>query len=74
MSSLIKTGLIWGTKKLTNNWIRIHNIIAFINSNYMAKYTENSRETFGKEATETKIDKFKSAPYFQVHYRYQVMA
>ena len=34
----------------TNNWIRIHDVIAFINSNYIAKYAENSRETFRKQA------------------------
>lgn len=34
----------------TNNWVRIHDVIAFINSNYIAKYAENSRETFRKQA------------------------
>ena len=34
----------------TNNWIRIHDVIAFINSNYIAEYAENSRETFRKQA------------------------
>lgn len=34
----------------TNNWIRIHDVIAFINANYSAKYAENSRETFRKQA------------------------
>ena len=29
-----------------NNWIRIHDIIAFANSNYGTTYAENSRETF----------------------------
>ena len=30
----------------TNNWIRIHDVIAFANSNYGMTYAENSRETF----------------------------
>lgn len=34
----------------TNEWIRIHDIIAFIASNYKVKYAENSRETFRKQA------------------------
>lgn len=34
----------------TNEWIRIHDIIAFSNSNYGATYAENSRETFRKQA------------------------
>ena len=34
----------------TNNWIRIHDVIAFINANYSDKYAENSRETFRKQA------------------------
>jgi hypothetical protein len=32
------------------NWIRIHDIIAFSNSNYGTTYAENSRETFRKQA------------------------
>lgn len=34
----------------TNEWIRIHDIIAFVNENYGATYAENSRETFRKQA------------------------
>lgn len=34
----------------TNNWIRIHDIIRFINSNYHVPYAENSREKFRKQA------------------------
>ena len=34
----------------TNEWIRIHDIIAFSNSNYGTTYAENSRETFRKQA------------------------
>lgn len=34
----------------TNNWIRIHDIIQFVNTNYRKKYAENSRETFRKQA------------------------
>lgn len=34
----------------TNQWIRIHDIIQFININYGTTYAENSRETFRKQA------------------------
>jgi len=33
-----------------NNWIRIHDIIAFIKENYGVVYAENSRETIRKQA------------------------
>lgn len=33
-----------------NNWIRIHDVIAFANNNYGTTYAENSRETFRKQA------------------------
>ena len=38
----------WGSA--ANNWIRIHNVIAFANSNYGTTYAENSREIFRKQA------------------------
>ena len=34
----------------TNDWIRIHDVIAFIADNYGVIYAENSRETFRKQA------------------------
>lgn len=34
----------------TNNWVRIHDVIQFINTNYNLTYAENSRETFRKQA------------------------
>ncbi|WP_075565323.1 BsuBI/PstI family type II restriction endonuclease [Ihuprevotella massiliensis] len=34
----------------TNDWIRIHDVIAFVNANYNVSYAENSRETFRKQA------------------------
>jgi hypothetical protein len=34
----------------TNEWIRIHDVIAFANRNYGTTYAENSRETFRKQA------------------------
>lgn len=37
-------------KFATNEWIRIHDVIAFISKNYPATYAENSRETFRKQA------------------------
>ena len=36
--------------KATNEWIRIHDIIQFVNLNYGVSYAENSRETFRKQA------------------------
>lgn len=36
--------------KATNNWIRIHDIIAFVKKYYGKNYAENSRETFRKQA------------------------
>lgn len=33
-----------------NEWIRIHDIIAFANTSYETTYAENSRETFRKQA------------------------
>ena len=36
--------------KATNEWLRIHDIIAFANKNYGVSYAENSRETFRKQA------------------------
>ena len=34
----------------SNEWIRIHDIIQFVNLNYEVDYAENSRETFRKQA------------------------
>lgn len=34
----------------TNDWIRIHDVIAYIKDNYDIEYAENSRETFRKQA------------------------
>lgn len=34
----------------TNNWIRIHDVIEFIDKEYGVVYAENSRETFRKQA------------------------
>lgn len=36
--------------KATNQWMRIHDIIVFTNTNYDEDYAENSRETFRKQA------------------------
>ena len=36
--------------KATNDWIRIHDIMAFIGEHYGVIYAENSRETFRKQA------------------------
>ncbi len=37
-------------EEATNEWLRIHDIIAFANENYNVSYAENSRETFRKQA------------------------
>ena len=37
-------------RQATNDWIRIHDIMIFINENYGVVYAENSRETFRKQA------------------------
>ena len=34
----------------TNEWVRIHDIIQFVNTFYGMSYAENSRETFRKQA------------------------
>lgn len=47
MGNLTEVSSFASTK---NNWIRIHDIIKFINANYSVKYAENSRETFRKQA------------------------
>ena len=44
----IKKSSAWSAA--TNEWMRIHDIIAFVNKNYGTKYAENSRETFRKQA------------------------
>ena len=44
----IKVSSAWSSA--TNEWIRIHDIIAFVNKNYGTNYAENSRETFRKRA------------------------
>lgn len=49
---LAMAGLVEETlwQDATNEWIRIHDIIAFANNNYGTTYAENSRETFRKQA------------------------
>ena len=44
----IKPNMDW--EDATNDWIRIHDIIAFSNEYYNTTYAENSRETFRKQA------------------------
>lgn len=44
----IKPKTAW--EKANNEWIRIHDIIQFINQFYRTTYAENSRETFRKQA------------------------
>lgn len=47
MANLLEDGA-WGDA--TNDWIRIHDVIAFANGNYGITYAENSRETIRKQA------------------------
>ena len=44
----IKSDMSWS--EATNEWIRIHDIIQFVNTFYGISYAENSRETFRKQA------------------------
>lgn len=44
----MKPDMLWD--EATNHWIRIHDMIQFVNSQYGANYAENSRETFRKQA------------------------
>lgn len=44
----IKPDMLWS--EATNEWIRIHDIIQFVNTYYGTTYAENSRETFRKQA------------------------
>lgn len=45
----------------TNNWIRIHDVIAYIKENYDIEYAENSRETFRKQA----MHQFRNAAFIE---------
>ncbi|MDR0330956.1 MAG: hypothetical protein LBH93_04520 [Chitinispirillales bacterium] len=47
MSSITKRSK-WASAK--NSWLRIHDIIQFIDTAYAVRYAENSRETFRKQA------------------------
>ena len=44
----LKKKMHW--RDATNDWMRIHDIIAFLADNYETTYAENSRETFRKQA------------------------
>lgn len=63
-------------KDATNEWIRIHDIIAFSNQYYGTTYAENSRETFRKRA----IHRFRTAALIEdngkatnsPNYRYRI--
>ena len=46
MSDVKKDGSF---KDATNEWIRIHDVISFIDKEYGVVYAENSRETFRKQ-------------------------
>lgn len=44
----IKPNMTWSAA--SNEWIRIHDMIRFVNTYYGTSYAENSRETFRKQA------------------------
>ena len=44
----IKSHTVWSHAR--NEWIRIHDVIQFVNTYYGTTYAENSRETFRKQA------------------------
>lgn len=44
----MKPDMFWS--EASNEWIRIHDIIQFVNTFYCVTYAENSRETFRKQA------------------------
>lgn len=45
--SNVRKDVAW--KAATNEWMRIHDMILFVNNNYGKDYAENSRETFRKQ-------------------------
>lgn len=55
----IKRDSSWS--EATNNWIRIHDIIAFTAENYDVIYAENSHETFHKQA----LHPFRTAAFIE---------
>jgi len=48
-------------QQASNGWIRIHDVIAFVDENYDIKYAENSRETIRKQA----IHHFRNAAFIE---------
>lgn len=55
----IKDQDLWASA--TNNWMRIHDVIAYTKENYGVSYAENSRETFRKQA----IHHFRNAAFIE---------
>lgn len=70
----IKPDMSW--EDATNDWIRIHDIIQFVSSNYGTSYAENSRETIRKQA----LHRFRTAALIEdngmatnsPNYRYRI--
>lgn len=70
----VKPNMSWS--EADNDWIRIHDIIQFANTNYGTTYAENSRETFRKQA----LHRFRTAalvedngkPTNSPNYRYRL--
>lgn len=70
----IKPDMLW--KEATNDWIRIHDMIQFVNHYYGITYAENSRETFRKQA----LHRFRTAALIEdngqatnsPNYRYRI--
>ncbi len=72
----ISENITW--TEASNNWIRIHDIIAYTKANYGVVYAENSRETFRKQA----MHHFRNAAFIEdnnkptnsPNYRYRITA
>lgn len=65
-------------REASNKWIRIHDVINYVNEHYCISYAENSRETFRKKA----IHHFRNAAFIEdngeatnsPNYRYRLTA
>jgi hypothetical protein len=60
----------------TNEWIRIHDILAFTKDHYGVEYAENSRETFRKQAMhqfrDAALSEDNGKPTNSPNYRYRI--
>lgn len=72
----LKNGMPWN--EATNEWTRIHDVIAFIAENHGAVYAENSREQFRKQAMHpfrmAALIEDNGKPTNSPNYRYRITA